>query len=127
MSVYERTYGGRRGGYCMRVQSGRYDLLVENREYYTRYSLESIYTKQIILRHEVRTPEPFPIRPAQIIYARTIPWFMWIYYGIRDVIRKYRESRELNDWWEREQLRREEIRRAVKDRGLGRFGGRYNR
>ncbi len=127
MSVYERTYGGRRGGYCMRVQSGMYDLLVENREYYTRYSLESIYTQQIILRHEVRTPEPLTIRPAQIIYARTIPWFMWIIYWIRDGIRKQREDRELAEWGEKDEARREAIRKAVKERGMGRFGGRYNR
>ena len=80
-----------------------------------------------ILYHDVRTPEPVPIRPAHIINARTIPWFMWIYYWIRDGIRKRHEDRE---WLEREiedQARREAIRKAVKERGLGRFGGRYNR
>ncbi len=125
MSVYERTYGGR----FMRVQSesGRYDLLVENREFYTRYRIESRYTGRILLWHEVRTPEPLPIRPAQIIYARTIPWFMWIYYGIRDWRRKRQSDRELEEWAKEDEARGDAIRQAVKDRGLGRFGGRYNR
>ncbi len=124
MSIMERTYGSL---WYRRIHCGKYELLVENREFYTRYRIESRYTGQIILWHEVRTPEPLPIRPAQIIHARTIPWFMWIYYGIRDWRRKRQSDRELEEWAKEDEARRDAIRQAVKDRGLGRFGGRYNR
>ena len=126
MSVLERSYGGNRFSRCYRIQCGRYDLLVENRDLYTRYRIQSIYTHQDILWHEVRNPEPVPIRPAHIIHARRIPWFMWIYYGIRDAIRKRRENRELEEWSEADKARSDELsKRAEKYMGPGRYGGRY--
>jgi len=125
MSLAERSYGSL---WSRRIRCGqRYELLVENRDLYTRYRIQSRYSGQTVLWHEVRTPDPVPTRPAHIIHARTIPWFMWIYYGVRDAIRSHRKNRELKEWAEEDEARREAIRKAVKDRGMGRFGGRYNR
>lgn len=39
----------------------------------------------------------------------------------------WHDIRELDEWWEKDKARREAIRQAVKERGLGRFAGRYNR
>lgn len=126
MRIGERIYGygvyptGR-----VRVQSDGHSLYVENRELYSTYRL--YHDGRVILRHDVRTPEPLPIRPAQIIHARHIPWFMWIYYGISDLLAQWRFNRVEAKWQKENQQRREAMLQAVKDRGLGRFGGRYNR
>jgi hypothetical protein len=132
MTVRERIVDGNsRLGY-MRIRSGDYDLIVESRELYTTYKIvnhgrgywyESV---QPILYHGVRSPDPLPIRPARIIHARHIPWFMWIYYGVRDAIRKYKQDRELEKWAAAEKARKEDLRaRAAKYMGPGRYGGRY--
>jgi hypothetical protein len=126
--IRENTYSHRYYGQpiSMRIRCGTHSLYVDNRELYSTYRLYDLYGR-IILCHAVRTPDPVPVRPAQIIHARTIPWFMWLYYAIRDAIRQHRENRELNEWLELDQIRREAIQKAVKDRGLGRFERRYNR
>jgi len=128
--IADRMIGGRYYGFRypvgLRIDSDGHALYVENRDLYAEYILRDDYGR-VILRHAVRNPEPLPIRPAQIIHVRYIPWFMWIYYGVRDAIRSHRKNRELKEWAEEDEARREAIRKAVKDRGMGRFGGRYNR
>lgn len=130
MRLVQRIYGhfqyghGRYPAGC-RIQCDGHTLFVENRQLYSSYLL--YHDGEIVLRHDVRTPEPLPIRPAQIIHARHIPWFMWIYYGISDLLAQWRFNRVEARWQKENQQRREAMLRAVKDRGLGRFGGRYNR
>jgi hypothetical protein len=133
MRLNDRIYDGwlsrHSYGTTMRIRSGNYTLVVENRDYFTRYRILRgvYYDDPVILWHDVRNPEPLPVRPAQIIHARHIPWFMWIWYGVRDWFRKRQSDRELDEWWEKDKARRAAIRQAVKERGLGRFTGRYNR
>ena len=134
MSVRERIVDGdTRFGY-MRIRSGGYDLIVETRELYTSYRIvklfnwrHSYYSQDSILYHSVRTPEPVPIRPAHIIHAKHIPWFLWIVFLIRDAIEKRRWAREMKLQEIRQRARINAI-RALADKNMapGRFKGRYN-
>jgi hypothetical protein len=135
MSIRERVVGGDARFGWMRIRSGDYDLIVESRELYTSYrivrtfsSRHSYYAYDSILYHDVRTPEPVPVRPAHIIQARNIPWFMWIYYGIRSWLDKRQWDQKMRAAAERERIRINALRDlADKHMGGGRFGGRYNR
>lgn len=104
-------------------------LHIEEREYWTTYRLRTWngYTHRI----EVRTLTPLPIYQRQIIYARTIPWFMWIWYGIAGLPRRIRE---MVDFWQaakNEKTKHKAIRayqrRVLEKQFLfkNRFGGRY--
>jgi hypothetical protein len=109
------------------IRRGKFTLRVEERDFYTWYQLENEYGVRI-LSHDVRSPEPLPIRPAQIIYARTIPWFMWIIYGVRDGFWKLRWNWQTARAARKERIRQKAIRvLAEKHMGDGRFRGRYNR
>jgi hypothetical protein len=124
MRIADRTSRRYPGGQI--IWNGEYRLVVENRELYTGYKLES--ARGTSLWFEVRNCNPFPNYQPRVIYARTIPWFMWIIYGIRDWFAKWRSDRELNEWWKQNQARRKAIRElARKNMGSGRYGGRYNR
>lgn len=132
MSIAERIIDGNKRLGFMRIRSGKFDLLVESRELYTTYRIVRTFggyyyhTVEPILYYSVRTPDPVPIRPAHIIYARNIPWFMWIYYLVRDVIEKRRRERHLKAAGEKERIRINAI-RALADRHMAsRFKGRYN-
>lgn len=126
MRMSDRTFYGRN----RRISSGKYTLIVEERDLYTSYRITrgTYYDCPVILWHEVRNCEPVPIRPAQIIHARHIPWFLWIYYLVRDAIWRFRFNRENARLAKKEEKRRAAIRQLAKERlGPGRFGGRYNR
>jgi hypothetical protein len=132
MRIAERIIDGDARLGFIRIRSGKYDLLVESRELYTAYKIVRTFggyyynSWKPILYHSVRTPDPVPIRPAHIIHARNIPWFMWIYYLVRDAIEKRRWARHLKAAGEKERIRINAI-RALADRHMSsRFKGRYN-
>jgi hypothetical protein len=133
MSVRDRMVSGdSRTGY-MRIRSGEYDLIVESRELYTSYRIirlfrgrHSYYAYDSILYHDVRTPEPVPIRPAHIIHARHIPWFLTVYYLIRGWFDKRRWNREAKAAGEKERIRINALRDLASKHMPGRFKGRYN-
>jgi hypothetical protein len=123
-STTDRTIRYRNGQRV--ITNGNQLLRVDERELYTRYRLESDW--QTILWLDVRNCTPLPNYQQRIIYARTVPWFAYIYYAVRDWFDKRRSDRELDEWWKKDQARRAEIReRARKYMGTGRLGGRYNR
>jgi hypothetical protein len=134
MSVRERIVDGDTRFGFMRIRSGDYDLIVESRELYSSYKIVRTFRRhyyigeQTILYHSVRTPEPVPIRPAHIIHARRIPWFLWFWYLLRDAVRNYQFNRESKKLQKAEKIRIQQIRAlAEKHMGEGRFKGRYNR
>jgi hypothetical protein len=110
----------------IRVAHGHY-LYVEEREYYTRYRMANGFW------HEVRNCRPLETHHRRIIYARTIPWFMWLWYGMQGIPRRIREWREFRRWAQKDKEKRRQIlayQRRVSERQFvskNRFGGRYNR
>jgi len=124
MRLADRTIAYYRGSQVIR--NGRNLLRVEQRDLYTRYRLETY--RGTVLWLDVRNCYPLPSYQPRIIYARTIPWFMWIIYGIRDWFAKRRADRQFAAAEKKELARRKAIRdMAEKRMGPGRFGGRYNR
>jgi hypothetical protein len=133
MSIRDRLVDGdtRRGQ--MRIRSGNFDLIVEARELYTSYRIirlfnhrHSYYSQDSILYHDVRTPDPVPMRPAHIIHARRIPWFMSVYYLVKDLLDRRRWKRETAHHQEKERVRINAIRALAEKHMSSRFKGRYN-
>jgi hypothetical protein len=109
------------------IRTGNGYLHIEEREYYTRYWFHGGVSV------EIRNCNPLPIYRRQIIYARTIPWFMWIWYGLAGL------PDRITWWWQlwqdhrRDKAKRRQIlayQRRASEREFvskNRFGGRYNR
>jgi hypothetical protein len=132
MSLAERIVDGNPWGY-LRIRSGDFDLIVEKRDLYTTYKIVRAFrgryyyhSQEPILYHSVRTPEPVPIRPAHIIHARHVPWWLTIYYMVRSAIDKRRWDREMKAARERERIRINALRDLAERHMPGRFKGRYN-
>ena len=85
-----RDYYGDGYGRMVTASGGR-RMYVENRELYTSYRLYLRNGK--VFWHDIRNCTPLPNCQPRIIYARTIPWFMWLIYWIRDLGRKWRDWR----------------------------------
>jgi hypothetical protein len=135
MTIADRTVQRWAGGEVI-VSGNRY-LYVEKREFYTRYTIKSHWVagqrtgRWIELQYDVRNCEPLPNCKPRIIYARSIPWFLWIWYGIKYLSFKVR-------WWirrrrsesadkKRAQKIREYQARVIEQSFVAknRFGGRY--
>lgn len=102
-------------------------LYVENRELFTSYRLETPHGR--ILWHDVRNCVELPSRNPRIIYARTIPWFMWLWYGLLDIPRKLRERKEFQEWAIKEKKKQKTLISYQREVRLKQFVGksRYSR
>jgi hypothetical protein len=103
-------------------------LYIEKREFFTSYMLYMPGGK--VLRHDVRNCHPLPSYTPRIIYARTIPWFMWVIYWLRGLPQKWRERRDLKKWGKEYAEKNKEIRayqKRVLERQFIHKSGRYNR
>jgi hypothetical protein len=123
-STTDRTIRYRNGQRV--ITNGNQLLRVDERELYTQYRLEGDW--QTILWLNVRNCTPLPNYQPRIIYVRTVPWFAYIYYAVRDWYWDMRSDREIRRREKKEAARRAAIREMAEKRmGPGRMGGRYNR
>lgn len=113
------------------IYSGGEQLLrVSEREFFTRYQIESFDGTFIrtILYHDVRNCTPPPAYYTKVIYAQRIPWFVWCWRRIRQALMVWRQNRQFARMAKRDAAVRKTIREmARRQMGAGRFGGRYNR